>query len=459
MSSSTPNTALLSTIPSRLPGVMFALALMAYGFAVLQRTSLGVAGLDAQSRFDASATALAGLPLLQILVYALAQVPVGMLLDRFGASRLIISGALLMAVGQVVVATSPTIAIAIVGRVLVGLGDATTFVSALRMVSAWFRPRKVPVMQQWLSNGGQVGQFLSAVPFAMLLHWSNWEVAFCTAAALSVILAVVAIATLRDAPTSRFAPNPVSLREALANLGAAISRPGTQLGFWSHFTLLFPGLVFGLLWGYPLMVQGLGIDTKLAAALLLVPVVSGMFIGPLLGILTARFPLRRSNLVIGISLLVASVWIGLIVWPGQPPVWYFLVTLIITGLGSTGSTIGFDFARTFNPTSSYGAASGIVNVGGFTSGSIALLTIGVLLDVASGSQAPGWEAFRVALWAIPIVIGLGVCGLARAKRRTRFTLAAEEGVVVAPLWTVVARRWRKRDSNRAEFLGQSAENS
>lgn len=426
---------------------MFTLGLLAYGVAVLQRTSLGVAGLDAQARFDATATALSGLPLLQIAVYAIAQVPVGMLLDRFGPSRLIISGALLMSAGQLVVATAPSISVAIVGRVLLGLGDATTFVSALRLVSAWFRPRKVPIMQQWLSNGGQVGQFLSAVPFATLLHLTSWEVAFLTAAAVSIIVGVVCLAALRDSPDARFAGNPVSLREALANLGSSVARPGTQLGFWSHFTLLFPGLVFGLLWGYPLMVQGLGINEQLAAGVLLLPVVAGMTIGPMLGILTARFPLRRSNLVIGISVVVALFWMGLITWPGRPPMWYFLLTLVITGLGSTGSTIGFDFARTFNPTSTYGAASGIVNVGGFTSGSLALFGIGLLLDISANGSAPTWDAYRVAFWTVPAVIGIGILGLAHAKRRTRSRLAAEEGVVVAPLWSVVARRWRRNEAD------------
>lgn len=445
-----PNTELLRTIPPRLPGFMFALALTAYGVAVLQRTSLGVAGLDAQARFDATATALSGLPLLQIAIYALAQVPVGMLLDRFGPSRLIIAGAILMSAGQLVVALAPSITVAILGRILLGIGDATTFVSALRLVSAWFRPRKVPIMQQWLSNGGQVGQFLSAVPFAMLLHFSSWEVAFIATAALSIVMGVVFIAALRDSPHNRYEPSPVSLRQALANLGTSIARPGTQLGYWSHFTLLFPGLVFGLLWGYPLMVQGLGIDERIAAAFLLVPVVAGMTIGPVLGVLTARFPLQRSNLVIGISIVVALFWIGLISWPGQPPLWYFLLTLVITGLGSTGSTIGFDFARTFNPTSSYGAASGIVNVGGFTSGSLALLGIGMLIDSVSGGAEPTWDAFRVAFWVVPAVIGIGVLFLLHAKRRTRSRFAAEEGVVVAPLWSIIARKWRRHDAEEAQ---------
>ncbi|WP_125105969.1 MULTISPECIES: MFS transporter [Gulosibacter] len=444
MSTDTPNTHSLSLIPPRLPGIIFTLALVAYIVAVTQRSSLGVAGVDAIARFDASATALSTLAVMQVVVYAAAQIPVGMLLDRFGPSRLIISGAALMAVGQVIVAVAPSIEVAVVGRVLVGLGDAATFVSGLRIISAWFRPRKVPVMQQWLGNLGQLGQFISAVPFSTLLHLSEWTVAFLTTASLSVIVVVAAIAGLKDVPGSRFGGQPMSLAGAFSTLGGAFGRPGTRLGFWSHFTTQFPGNVFGLLWGYPLMVQGLGYAPQLASALLILPVVVGMFVGPVIGLLTARFPLRRSNLVIGIAITSAIFWSLLLLWPGQPPLWFYILVLVVTGAATTGSNIGFDFARTFNPSSSYGSASGIVNVGGFTASAIAFLTIGLGIDAVTGGAEPTWDAFRVAMWTFPVLTVIGIAALLHVRGKTRNWMAAEEGVVVAPLWRALARRMRRR---------------
>lgn len=448
MSTDTPNTQSLSVLPPRLPGVIFALALLAYVVAVTQRSSLGVAGVDAVERFSASATALSSLAVMQVVVYAAAQIPVGMLLDRYGPSRLIISGASLMAIGQVVVAIAPSIEVAVVGRILVGLGDAATFVSGLRIISAWFRPRKVPVMQQWFGNLGQLGQFLSAVPFATLLHQTEWTTAFLTTASLSVIVVIAGVAGLRDAPGARFGGHPMSLSGAFSTLGAAFSRPGTRLGFWSHFTTQFPGNVFGLLWGYPLMVQGLGIAPQLASILLIVPVVVGMIVGPGIGMLTARYPFRRSNLVIGIAVVNALFWAALLLWPGQPPLWFFLFVLVIMGGATTGSNVGFDFARTFNPSSSYGSASGIVNVGGFTASAIAFLSIGIGVDVVSGGGEATWDAFRVALWTFPVLTLLGIFAMLHARGKTRNRMAAEEGVVVAPLWLALARRLRRGGRSR-----------
>ncbi|SJM52647.1 nitrate/nitrite transporter [Gulosibacter sp. 10] len=441
---SLPTTQSLSLIPKRLPGVMFALTLLAYVVAVTQRSSLGVAGIDAIERFDATATALSTLAVMQVAVYAIMQIPVGMLLDRFGPSRLIVSGALLMALGQVVVAIAPSLEIAVLGRVLVGIGDATTFVAGLRIIGAWFKPRRVPIMQQTFATVGQAGQFLSAVPFALLLHLSGWTVAFLTAASLSAIVLIACLAGLRDTPYRRFAGQSVSLRGAFGKLGDAFARPGTRLGFWSHFTTQFPATIFALLWGYPLMVEGLGYPPELASVMLMLPVVAGMFLGPLLGILTARYPLRRSNLVMLSGLLTAAVWILVITLPFTPPLWLFILLLVVMGGASTGSTIGFDFARTFNPTSSYGSASGIVNVGGFTASALSFLLIGIGIDFGKHQGVSDWFPYQIAMWAVPLVVGLGLIGLLVERRRARSRMAAEEGVVVAPLWNAVIRRWRRR---------------
>ena len=86
-----PTTQALRLVSRGLPSLVFGLAVLAYMIAVTQRSSLGVAGVDAADRFAASATALSTLGVMQLAVYAAMQVPVGMLLDRFGAQSAFIT--------------------------------------------------------------------------------------------------------------------------------------------------------------------------------------------------------------------------------------------------------------------------------------------------------------------------------------------------------------------------------
>src|SRR5881275_148747 len=127
---------------------MWGLAVAAYTVAVFNRASLGVASLQAQHRFHASAGELSTFAVLQLAVYAAMQIPVGVVLDRFGTRRLVVAGALVMAAGQLLLGMSHTVPLAIAARVLVGMGDAMTFISVLRLVGLWFAARQAPVITQ-----------------------------------------------------------------------------------------------------------------------------------------------------------------------------------------------------------------------------------------------------------------------------------------------------------------------
>jgi len=155
---------------SRRSWVIFSAAVFAYLVAIMQRGSLGVAGVEATERFDIAAVALSTLAVVQLAVYAGLQVPVGVIIDRIGPRSLIIFGATLMTLGQSTLAVSETLPVAIIGRVLVGAGDAMTFISAIRLLSVWFSGARLPVVSQLLGTLGQTGQLLSIFPFALALH-------------------------------------------------------------------------------------------------------------------------------------------------------------------------------------------------------------------------------------------------------------------------------------------------
>ncbi len=426
--------------------------------AVLQRSTLGVSGVEAAHRFEVSASALSSLAVVQLVVYAALQIPTGVLLDRMGPKVLITIGGVLMFAGQFTVAVAPSLGIAILGRVLVGAGDALTFISVIRLLASWFRGRLLPQISQWTGNIGQLGQVLSAIPFSFALHRYGWTSAFLSAGALSLLAAVLVTVLISNGRANlprtgaAAAERSPTWRSALRQLRESLGRPGTQLGFWSHFVTQSPGTVFSLLWGFPLLTAGLGYSPAAASELLTLTVVAGVVTGPILGILSARYPMRRSNLVIGIVALIGVTWTTVLLWPGHPPLWLVVTLVVVLGIGGPGSLIGFDFARTFNPLRSLGSASGVVNVGGFLASLVMMYLIGVVLDlensqrIARGlvSDVFGWDSFRVALLVQYPVIGTGMAFLVRARRRTRVRLHAEEGIEVAPLWVSLARAWRRR---------------
>lgn len=422
---------------------VWGVGVLAYAVAVFHRTSLGVAAEPAKERFAIGAATLSALAVTQLIMYAAWQIPVGVLVDRFGSRLIIAAGALVMAGGQALLALTVDPVGALSARMLVGTGDAMTFICVLRLIPAWFPPGQIPVITQLTGLLGQAGQVASTIPLVAALAGPGWTPTYLAAAAVGVLAAGLVLAAVRNAP----AGSPPALtgggwRSVGRELAAALRHPGTRLGLWSHFTAQFSGMVFALLWGYPFMTIGLGYPPGRAGVLLTSMVVAATVVGPVLGRLTADFPLRRSNLVLGVVGLTIALWTLVLLWPGPAPLPVFVILVLVLSAYGPASAVGFDFARTFNPATRLGAATGIVNMGGFVASLITIFAIGVILDLrpAAGYDLADFKAafaFQYVMWA------LGLVGLWRTRRLARAELAAR-GQTIEPLPRAIRRRLRHR---------------
>jgi MFS family permease len=404
--------------PSKRAYLAWGLAAMAYLVAVFHRSSLAVAGIEAAQRFGIGEALLAMFSVAQLAVYAGMQVPVGLLVDRYGPRRLLAIGAALMALGQLTFALADDVRPAIAARVLIGVGDSMTFISVLRVIARWFPPRHNPLMVQLTGVFGQLGALASAVPLLVLLHGAGWTVTYCAAAGVGVAAVVMIVLGLRDAPS---APLPPTRPPREATLRGAWSLTGTRLGLWAHFASQFSAVVFGLLWGYPFLVEGEGLSPGTAALLLSLLNVA-ILIGPAIGHLCGRLPYHRSVLVLSIVGSSALMWTVVLLWPGRAPVWLLALLVLTLAANGPGSAIGFDYARTFNPPRQLGSASGIVNVGGFTASIVLILGIGLVLDLLGGRTL---SAFR---WAFTLQYPLWTLGVVQVLRHRR---AARRGLHLA----------------------------
>jgi sugar phosphate permease len=427
--------------------LIWIIGVFAYLVAVSQRTSFGVVGLEATERFHASAAEISFFTVLQLLVYAGLQIPVGVLVDRFGSRAMIAGGALLMGLGQLQLAVAENIPGGALGRVLVGAGDAMTFISVIRLIPLWFAPARVPLLTQLTGMSGQLGQLVSVVPFAMILHSAGWTPAFVTLAALSGLAFVLVLVLLQDLPPGHPAPAPSQgLRATGVSLAHAWRQPGTRLGLWSHFTVQFSGTVFAMAWGYPFLRSAQGLDAGTVSTLMALYVAAAIAAGPLMGSFVSRHPLRRSTMVLLISAGTAAAWAAVLLMPGRSPLWLLACLVVVLAVGGPGSMIGFDFARTFNPAHRIGTATGIVNVGGFIAALLAIFLIGLVLDVlhASGyseGELYALDPFRIALSVQFLLLAGGAGAILVTRRKVRRQLAAQ-GVVVPPLLTALARQRR-----------------
>jgi nitrate/nitrite transporter NarK len=407
-------------IGKRRAWVIWLVGLSVYILAIFNRSSLGVAGLLATSRFGISATQLSFFTVLQLVVYAGLQVPIGVLLDRYGSRVLLLSGLALMTVGQLAFAFATSFPVAVLARALVGAGDATIFVSVIRLVTVWFLVRQAPLVTQLTGQVGQLGAIAAAAPLSLALTHLGWTRTFALASTLGVVAMVVVALLVTDSPYARQGVARVKMRALARTLRLVWGNPGTRLGMWSHFTSQFSATVFTLLWGFPFLVRGEGLSSDAASTLLMV--MTGWIIvsGLVLGTLVARYPFYRSWMVLTIVAAMAFGWAVVLARPTPAPLWMLGVLVCLMATGGPASMVGFDMARTFIPVEASGRANGFVNIGGFSASLLTMALIGILLDWHSGgggADTYDLADFRVAMSVQFLFWGFGAFMILRYRHK------------------------------------------
>ncbi|MEU1945978.1 MULTISPECIES: MFS transporter [unclassified Streptomyces] len=392
---------------------VWGLGVAVYFVAITYRTSLGVAGIDAAERFHINASALSTFSILQVLVYAGMQIPVGLMVDRLGTRKVLMLGVVLFTLGQFGFAFSHSYAMALGSRALLGCGDAMTFISVLRLGSRWFPARRGPLIAQIAALFGMAGNLVSTLVIARSLHSVGWTTTFAGSALGGLAVFVLVLFFLKDHPKG-FEPAPAThlgadyVRRQIAD---AWREPGTRLGMWVHFTTQFPAMVFLLLWGMPFLVEAEGLSRATAGQLLTLVVLSNMAVGLVYGQVIARHHAARAPLALGTVGATALLWGTVLVWPSaHAPMWLLVVLCVVLGACGPASMIGFDFARPANPPERIGTASGIVNMGGFTASMTTLLAVGVLLDLTG-------QNFRIAFASVFVLQALGISQILRLRGR------------------------------------------
>ncbi len=378
-----------------------------YFLAMFHRNGMGVAALEAQERFQVGPAALSLLPMLQLLVYVALQVPAGLMADRVGPRRSLLLGLASMAAGVVLFAFAPGIAAAVAGRVLIGLGDAVTFLNVIRLGALWFPRRRYALVSALTGVVGGLGQVASVAPLSFALHGLGWTGAFLLTGGVTAVMMLLVALVVRDRPKGEPAPPPHASVSVAESLKEALRARGPQVGMAQHAALMAPYTMLGVLWGYPFLVEGVGLSPAQAGALLTTLGVAVLWISPVLGAVVGPRPGLRRPIGMGLAPLLGLCWLALTAWPGEPPVPLVITVIAVSAAAAVmAPALSFDFARDGMPPERTGVASGLVNMSGFTTTVLATVLAGVILESGAGFQAAFIPVTATTLGAAALLVAL-----------------------------------------------------
>ena len=383
------------------------------------RASHAVVGPDLVREFGLSPADLGTLTGAFFFAFAAAQIPIGLLLDRFGARRTVASLLLVAILGAVMFARAESMIELTVARVLMGLGCASVLVGAHVVCTRWFPPDRHATIAGIIIGGGEVGNILAATPFAALSEAVGWRDGFLLTALLAAGLTALAWFGVKDSPPGH--PPHAAKGERLVDTLRGLREVLTTPAIWPVIVIAFVGYssvmcVFGL-WGAPFLNDVYGLDPIARGNVMSVMAVS-MLIGSVgFGPLDRYFDTRKG--VVLTSCLALAACFGLLAMLQAPPLWAVTVLFALIGVLGGHRVAMMAHGRALFPMRLIGRTVTSVNTSMMGGVAILQMVTGAivgLVAVASGTGAEG-GAYAVVFGSLAVIILVASLIYARAEDR------------------------------------------
>jgi MFS family permease len=181
--------------------LVFAPFVFAYYLSYLYRTINAVIAGELTTDLGIGTTELGLLTSAYFLSFAILQLPVGVLLDRFGPRRVQSALMLIAALGALLFSVGHSFTTLLIGRAMIGVGVAAAFMAGLKAVVLWFPKERVAFVNGWFVMIGAAGALSATTPAAWVLDWLGWRGLFALLAAATSVSALLIDVAVPDMPT------------------------------------------------------------------------------------------------------------------------------------------------------------------------------------------------------------------------------------------------------------------
>lgn len=359
-----------------------------YSYEYFLRISPSVMEVPLRQHYLLDAGGFGALSAIYYYAYVPMQLPVGILMDRFGPRRLLTFACIVCVVGTYLFASSDSLFIAGLGRFLVGFGSAFAFVGVLKLATIWLPPDKLGMVSGLSAALGTVGAMIGDNALGVMVTNVGWQSTINITAVVGVFLAIVLWFFLKDGADDSEASHGTteSFSHAFEDLVRILKNKQIWInGLYGCFVYL-PTTVVAELWGIPYLQHAHHIShssADLGNSLLFLGFTCG---APLMGFFSDRIHNRRRPMRIGALGAFTSMMIILYI-PGLSMGMLYAL-LFITGLFYSAQAIVFAVARELSPDEAGGTAIATTNMVVMLGGMLLQPLVGWLLDYSDRITHP-----------------------------------------------------------------------
>lgn len=394
-----------------LPWLMFGMGAMYYCLAYFLRVSPSVMKKDLLHHFKITATEFGSLSSAYYNAYTPMQLFVGVIVDRLGARKVLVSACLICMLGLYIFIHADSLHFAKTGRFLIGFGSAFAYITVLKLVALWLPPNRFATAAGLTSAFGMSAGIFSQIYLATFVEKVGYKSALSTGLIAGIILAVVLFLVVRDRPREqrlelKTLGNQLTLKQTLFGLGSVLTKRETWLIGAVGLLLYLPASAFLDLWGIPYLETAYRINSEKAAMMISLVYFGWIIAGPLIGAFSDRIRLRCMPLLV--TSIFSTIFSAMAFYIPNLPMPILYTLLFLFGVTCGSHPLVFSLSRENNPEQISGTATATTNFFIMLGGVLFQPFMGKILDwhwggsMLDGVRVYTLSDYKFALAVVPI---------------------------------------------------------
>jgi len=390
------------------PWLIWALAALFVVFNYIQQVVPNIIAVELSQAFKATESTLGNIAASYFCAYAILQIPVGLVVDRFGTRRPLVIAILAAGLGTLAFSWAQGSGTAQLARLVMGASSAFSFIGCLKLVQEWFPPSRFSTLAGMTNTAGMVGA-ASGAPVAVLVNVIGWRAAVAWMGGAELILAFLVFLVVRD--RTEVISHPASETQSGGMFGL-LTNPQVWINavYATSISLVF--VAFGGLWGESYIQKVYDLSAVAAAG-----IGSLLFLGGIAGSLffgwySDYLGRRKTPMVLAGAGALATM-AGLLYLPAIP-LTGFKLGLFLVGFFSSANIISYAVARDLYPKLA-GLSIGFLSTCYFAGSAASQPLVGMLLEHGrSSSQNNAGLAFLTVgnyRYALSPLVGFMLVGL------------------------------------------------
>jgi MFS family permease len=389
--------------PAWLSWSIWGIAALFYLAGFYHRVSPAVMTDELMQAFSIGAGSLGNLSAFYFYFYVAMQIPTGILVDSWGARKLLIAGSIAAALGALLFGSTGDFAVACAGRAIIGGSTAVGWLVLLKLATHWFPARRFAMLAGLGLLFGNLGALTAQVPLRIAIQHFGWRPVIFVSAGAVLCVGLLAMLFVRNDPADdgflSYAPaeahrNDVKVWELLKGFKRIFAYRNTWLIFFAQGGLVGSMIAFTGLWGAPFLRARYALPPTRAAGVCSVMIVCWAVASPICGALSDKIG-RRKPIYVGGCVVAAAGWSAMF-YISDLPLTLFVLIAGVTSLASGAVVIGFAFSKESVPPKFLGTISGTTNIGNMLGPTFLQPGIGWVLDKTwSGALKGGVHIYDV----------------------------------------------------------------